>query len=84
MSRLKLIPAAGNARPLEIAIVHAPGIQQKTLALFIHALRGRWPYFANDISLPVPFQFAIKGREFAVGVRDPVESLEFDDGSETD
>jgi hypothetical protein len=55
--------AAGNARPVEIAIVHAPGTQYKTLTLLIHALRGRSPYFDGDISLPFPFQFAIKGRE---------------------
>jgi hypothetical protein len=74
--------AAGNARPVEIAIVHAPGTQYKTLTLLIHALRGRSPYFDGDLSLPFPFQLAIKEREYAVGVRDTAGSLEYDDGGE--
>ncbi len=65
--------SAMNARLLEVAIVHHPGIQSDRLALLIHRLRNRFPYYADDSSLPFPFPFAGKAKEYAVSVRDSVE-----------
>ena len=70
---------AGNARPLEIAVVHHPGIESDQLAHFVHSLRQRWPYFADAVSLPLPFPFATKAKEYAVSARDNAEALEFND-----
>jgi hypothetical protein len=64
----------GRARILEIALIHHPEIKGDKLAHFVHSLRSRWPYFANDVSLPLPFPFAIKAKEYAVSTKDPVES----------
>ncbi|MEC4804085.1 MAG: DUF3962 domain-containing protein [Jaaginema sp. PMC 1079.18] len=64
---------AGNPSLLEIAIVHHPEIERVKLANFVHALRDRWPYFADEVSLPFPFPFAIKAKEYAVSARDSVE-----------
>lgn len=73
---------AGNARLLEIAVVHHPGIEHNKLAHFVHNLRSRWPYFANDVSLPFPFPFATKAKEYAVSAKDTEEFLESDDSDE--
>jgi hypothetical protein len=63
--------AASNARLLEIAIIHSPGIQPAKLARFVHLLRGRWAYFADDVALPLPFPLATKAaEEYAVSARD--------------
>ncbi len=64
---------AGNPNPLEIAIVHHPGINAIDLASFIHNLRDRWPYFPDYTSLPFPFPFATNAKEYAVGVKDRVD-----------
>jgi hypothetical protein len=66
---------AGNPKLLEIAVVHHPGIERDKLAGFIHHLRGRWPYFADDVSLPFPFPFATLAKEYAVSAKDTVESV---------
>jgi hypothetical protein len=66
---------AGKARILEMAIVHCPGVASDRLAHFIHSLRSRWPYFANEVSLPFPFPFATKAKEYAVSTRD-IEDVE--------
>jgi RNaseH domain of pPIWI_RE len=71
----------GRARILEIALIHHPEIKGDKLAHFVHSLRSRWPYFANDVALPLPFRFAIKAREYAVSAKDPVESSETDDSN---
>ena len=73
---------AGNARPLEIAVVHHPGIESDLLAHFVHSLRKRWPYFADAVSLPLPFPFATKAKEYAVSARDNVEAIESNDSEE--
>ncbi len=65
---------AGNPKLLEIAIVHHPGIEGDKLATFIHNLRNRYPYFADDISLPFPFPFAKLAKEYAVSAKDTIES----------
>ncbi|MBW4540514.1 MAG: RNAseH domain-containing protein [Myxacorys chilensis ATA2-1-KO14] len=65
--------SAVNARLLEVAIVHHPSIQIDRLALLIHRLRNRFPYYADDSSLPFPFPFAAKAKEYAVSFRDSVE-----------
>jgi hypothetical protein len=65
---------AGNRKPLEIAVIHHPGIERDRLACFIHNLRRRWPYFADDVSLPFPFPFATLAKEYAVSAKDTVES----------
>lgn len=70
---------AGKARILEIALIHHPEIDPGKLAHFVHCLRSRWPYFANDVSLPFPFPFAIKAKEYSVSVKDTVDFLESDD-----
>ncbi|NES24249.1 MAG: RNAseH domain-containing protein, partial [Symploca sp. SIO3E6] len=64
---------AGNPSPLEIAIVHHPGIHATDLASLIHNLRDRWPYFPDYTSLPFPFPFATSARQYAVGVKDRVD-----------
>ena len=64
---------AANTPYLEIAIVHHPEIDRHILAKFIHSLRYRWPYFADYVSLPLPFPFAIKAKEYAVSPRDTNE-----------
>ena len=65
---------AGNPRLLEIAVVHHPEIDGEKLASFVHNLRDRWPYFADEVSLPFPFPFATLAKEYAVSARDTVES----------
>ncbi|PMB53113.1 hypothetical protein CEN39_06230 [Fischerella thermalis CCMEE 5201] len=65
---------AGNPKLLEIAVVHHPGIEADKLAGFVHNLRNRWPYFADDVSLPFPFPFATLTKEYAVSAKDTVES----------
>ncbi|MDZ8084022.1 MAG: DUF3962 domain-containing protein [Nostoc sp. DedQUE12b] len=72
---------AGKARILEIALIHHPEIKGDKLAHFVHSLRSRWSYFANDVSLPLPFPFAIKAKEYAISTKDPVESSESDDSN---
>ncbi|MBD2580171.1 DUF3962 domain-containing protein [Oscillatoria sp. FACHB-1406] len=66
--------SAANRRLLEIAIVHCPGIDSDKLADFVHHLRSRWPYFADEVSLPFPFPFACLAKEYAVSARDIIES----------
>lgn len=62
---------ASNAKLLEIAIVHSLGIQPAKLARFVHLLRGRWAYFADEVALPFPFPLATKAaEEYAVSARD--------------
>ena len=61
---------AANSKPLEIAVVHNPGIEEEALATFVHALRNRWPYFASDVTLPFPFPFATKAKEYTVSPRE--------------
>ncbi|WP_442949938.1 RNaseH domain-containing protein [Nostoc sp.] len=51
------------------------------LPQFVHSLRSRWPYFANDVVLPLPFPFAIKAKEYAVSTKDPLESSETEDSN---
>lgn len=58
---------------LEIAVVYHPEIESDQLADFVHNLRDRWPYFANQVSLPFPFPFATKAKEYAVGAKDLIE-----------
>ncbi len=67
---------AGNRRLLEIAIVHCPDIESDKLVGSVHRLRERWPYFADEVALPLPFPFAILAKEYAVGAKDAVESEE--------
>ncbi|MUG97167.1 DUF3893 domain-containing protein [Scytonema sp. UIC 10036] len=70
---------AGNPKPLEIAVVHHPGIDCDKLARFVHNLRDRWPYFANEVSLPLPFPFATLAKEYAVSALDAAESLDLEE-----
>jgi len=72
----------GNPRLLELAIVHCPEIGCKKLACFVHNLRDRWPYFADEVSLPLPFPFATLAKEYAVGAKDAVESEESEEPDE--
>lgn len=69
----------GNPRALEIAVVYCPGIDDEKLASFVHNLRDRWPYFANEVSLPLPFRFATLASEYAVSARDVGELEEVED-----
>jgi hypothetical protein len=64
---------AANAKLLELAIVHCPEIDCEKLACFVHNLRDRWPYFADEVSLPLPFPFATLAKEYAVSAKDAVE-----------
>ena len=71
--------ATANAPLLEIAVVHHPGIERDNLAALVHWLRKRWPYFANEVSLPFPFLLAVKAKQYAVSAKD---SVEFDGSDE--
>ena len=64
---------AGSKPLLEIAILHNPGIEAEKLACFVHSLRKRWPYFPSSVSLPFPFPFAKKAKEYAVSAQDEPE-----------
>ncbi len=64
---------AESAPILEIAILHNPKIEAKKLACFVHSLRKRWPYFSGDVSLPFPFPFAKKAKEYAMSAQDEPE-----------
>lgn len=68
--------SAANPKPLEIALVHNPGIEDEQLAILVHVLRSRWPYFSNDVALPFPFPFAIKAKEYAINARDNPQDLD--------
>ena len=65
---------AGNTKPLEIVVVYNPGIQEDTLAKFVHNLRDRNPYYSNFNTLPFPFSLAVKSKEYAIGIKDKVET----------
>jgi len=73
---------AGNPKPLEIAVLHSPGIETSKLACFVHNLRDRWPYFADEVSLPFPFPFATLAKEYAVSAKDRVELEESEESEE--
>ena len=73
---------AANPKLLEIAVVHSPAIAPDKLACFVHNLRNRWPYFADDLSLPFPFPFATLAYEYAVSAKDAVELNDSDDSEE--
>ena len=73
----------GNPKPLEIVVVYNKGIEQNILVKLIHNLRDRYPYFSNFNTLPFPFPLAIKTKEYAIGVRDRVESQEIDTEEES-
>lgn len=75
---------AGNPKPLEIAVIHHPGIERDKLACFVHNLRDRWPYFANEVSLPLPFPFAISAKQYAVSAKDRVESVDLEDEGDSE
>jgi hypothetical protein len=70
---------AGNPKPLEIAVIHHPGTECDKLAGFVHNLRDRWPYFANEVSLPLPFPLATLAKEYAVSAKDRVESVDLEE-----
>jgi len=74
----------GNPKPLEIAVVHSPGIEGSKLACFVHNLRDRWPYFADEVSLPFPFPFATLAKEYAVSAKDRVELEESEESEESE
>jgi hypothetical protein len=74
---------AGNPRLLEIAVVHHQGIDRNKLACLVHNLRDRWPYFADDVSLPFPFPFATLAKEYAVSAKDAVEPEESEELEES-
>ena len=66
--------SAGNIKPIEIVIVYSLAIEQDTLAKFVHNLRDRNPYYSDFNTLPFPFSLAIPTKEYAIGIRDRVES----------
>ena len=74
----------GNPKPLEIAVVHSPGIEASQLACFVHNLRDRWPYFADEVSLSFPFPFATLAKEYAVSAKDRVELEESEESEESE
>ncbi|HEY9691026.1 MAG TPA: DUF3962 domain-containing protein [Oculatellaceae cyanobacterium] len=67
---------AANPKPLEIAVIYHPDIEEERLVSLVHTLRNRWSYFADDVSLPLPFPFAIKAKEYAVSPQDTIDALE--------
>ncbi|NET45170.1 RNaseH domain-containing protein [Okeania sp. SIO2B3] len=66
---------AGNPPLLEIAIVYSV-LEYDTLTTCLHRLRNRWAYFGGTTALPFPFIFAQKAKEYAVSVKDSIESIE--------
>ncbi len=70
---------AGNIKPIEIVIVYSLAIEQNTLAKFVHNLRDRNPYYSDFNTLPFPFSLAIPTKEYAIGIRDMVESEDLDE-----
>ncbi|MFB2894961.1 pPIWI_RE module domain-containing protein [Aerosakkonemataceae cyanobacterium BLCC-F50] len=75
---------AANPRLLEIAVVHSPEIDPDKLACFVHHLRDRWPYFADDVSVPFPFPFASLAYEYAVSAKDTVKLNGFEDSEDSE
>src|SRR5919199_242110 len=75
---------AGNPKPLEIGVVHSPGIEASKLACFVHNLRDRWPYFADEVSLAFPFPFATLAKEYAVSAKDRVELEDSEESEESE
>jgi hypothetical protein len=73
---------AGKARLLEIAVINNLGIEGDKLAHFVHSLRSRWPYFANEVSLPFPFSFATLAKEYAVSAKDTEDLVALDESQE--
>jgi pPIWI_RE module N-terminal domain/RNaseH domain of pPIWI_RE/MID domain of pPIWI_RE len=73
---------AGNPKLLEIAVIYSPEIDAEKLACFVHSLRDRWPYFADEVSLPFPFPFATLAKEYAVSAKDSVDSSKESEDSE--
>jgi len=57
-------------------VVYKSAIEEDTLANFVHDLRDRYPYFSDFNTLPFPFPLALKMKEYAVGIKDIVESEE--------
>jgi len=74
----------GNPKPLEIAVVHSPKIEASKLACFVHNLRDRWPYFADEVSLPFPFPFATLAKEYAVSAKDIVKLEDSEESEESE
>ena len=70
---------AGNTKPIEIIIVYSSAIEQDTLAKFVHNLRDRYPYYSDFNTLPFPFSLATKTRDYAIGIRDILESEQSDE-----
>ena len=64
----------GNIKPIEIVVVYSLAIKQDTLAKFVHNLRDRNPYYSDFNTLPFPFSLAIPTKEYAISIRDRVES----------
>ena len=82
-SRLENGSKEAGSRPiLEIAILHNPEIEAERLACFVHSLRKRWPYFSSYVSLPFPFPFAKKAKEYAVSAQDEPEDEPEDEPNE--
>ncbi len=59
--------------PLEISIIYNPKNNNEELAAFVHYLRSLWPYYSNETTLPFPFPFAQKAKEYAVTYTDDIE-----------
>lgn len=72
---------SGNTVPVEITVVHHPNYKADQVAQFVHQLRNRWPYFRDEVSLPFPFPFAIKAKEYAVGACDIEENGDEEESS---
>jgi RNaseH domain of pPIWI_RE/MID domain of pPIWI_RE len=72
-SRFDSPNSPSNPKALEIALIHHLSIDGDNLAIFIHTLRERSPYFADFNTLPFPFTLAIDTKEYAVSAKDKLE-----------
>ena len=70
---------AGNIQPIEIVIIYSSTIEPDTLAKLVHNLRDRNPYYSDFNTLPFPFSLIIPTKEYAIGIRDRIESEDSDE-----
>ena len=70
---------AGNTKPIEIVVVYNSTTEQDTLAKFVHNLRDRNPYYSDFNTLPFPFPLAIPTKEYAISLRDRMQSEQSDE-----
>lgn len=74
---------AANRKLLEMAILHTRVYESDTLAVLVHNLRNRWPYYADETRLPIPYPFAFLAKEYAVSAKDIPKADEEDEDADS-